>query len=77
MYRDSLKNDFSYLMYGANGIINYLDILIKDDNDVRGIFIIVAKFTIVISIEIYLEMSSRDYIYNAMSIGCKKKKSKK
>ena len=37
-----LKMNFRYLVFGANGIGNYIKIPIKDDDDVRGMFIAVA-----------------------------------
>ena len=50
-----LKMNFQYPVFGANGISNYIQIPIKDDDDVRGMFIAVAQASPAVTIEMYLE----------------------
>ena len=59
---------FRYPIFGSNGIINYIKVPIKDDNDVRRMFIVVAQASPAVSIEMYLETCPIDY--HAVSIGC-------
>ena len=63
-----LKMNFRYPVFGANGISNYIQISIKDEDDVRGMFIVVAQASPAVSIEMYLETFPIDH--HAMSIGC-------
>ena len=63
-----LKMNFRYPVFGANGISNYIQIPIKDDDDVRGMFIIVAQGSPTVTIEMYLKMFPIDH--HVMSIGC-------
>ena len=60
--------NFRYPVFGANGINNYIQIPIKDDDDVRGMFIAIAQASLVVTIEMYLETFSIDH--HVMSIGC-------
>ena len=66
-----LKMNFRYPVFGANGIINYIQVPIKDDNDVRGMFIIVTQVSVAVIIEMFLESFPIDY--HVMSIGCSKR----
>ena len=59
---------FRYPIFGSNGIINYIQVPIKDDNDVKGMFIVIAQKSPAISIEMYLETCPLDY--HSVSIGC-------
>ena len=63
-----LKMNFQYPVFGANGISNYIQIPIKDDDDVRGMFIVVAQASPAVTIEMYLETFPIDHLI--MSIGC-------
>ena len=63
-----LKMNFMYPIFGANGISNYIQIPIKDDDDVRGMFIAVAQASPAVTIEMYLETFPIDH--HVMSIGC-------
>ena len=63
-----LKMNFWYPVFGANGISNYIQIPIKDDDDVRGMFIAVAQASPTITIEMCLETFLIDHLI--MSIGC-------
>ena len=60
--------NFRYPVFGANGINNYIQIPIKDDDDVRGMFIAIAQASPVVTIEMYLETFS--IYHHVMSIGC-------
>ena len=46
-----LKMIFRYPVFGANGINNYIQISIKYDDDVRGMFIVVAQASPAVTIE--------------------------
>ena len=63
-----LKMNFRYLVFGANGISNYIQIPIKDDDYVKGMFIVVAQASPTVTIEMYLETFPIDH--HVMSIGC-------
>ena len=63
-----LKMNFRYPVFGANGISNYIQIPIKDDDDVRGMFIVVAQASLAVTIEMYLETFPIDH--HVMSISC-------
>ena len=64
--------NFRYPVFGANGISNYIQIPIKDDDDVRGMFIVVAQASPAVTIEMYLETFPIDH--HVMSIGCSQRK---
>ena len=68
LMQTQLKMNFRYPVFGANGISNYIQISIKDDDDVRGMFIVVAQASPAVSIEMYLE--TFPIYHHAMSIGC-------
>ena len=63
-----LKMNFRYPVFGANEISNYIQILIKDDDDVRGMLIAIAQASPVVTIEMYLKTFPIDH--HVMSIGC-------
>ena len=63
-----LKMNFRYPIFGDNGISNYIQIPVKDDDDVKGMFIVVAQASPVVTIEMYLETFPIDH--HVMSIGC-------
>ena len=63
-----LKMNFRYPVFGANGISNYIQIPIKDDDDVRGMFIVVAQVSPAVTIEMYLGTFPIDQ--HVKSIGC-------
>ena len=47
--------NFLYSLFGANGITNYIQIPIKDDDGVRGMLIVVAQASLEVTIQMYLE----------------------
>ena len=55
-------------MSGVNGIDNYIQVPIKNDDDVKGMLIVVAQASPAVTIEMYLETFPIDR--HAMSIGC-------
>ena len=63
-----LKMSFRYPIFRTNEIINYIQVPIKDDNDVRRMFIIVAQASPTVSIEMYLKTCPINY--HAVSMGC-------
>ena len=63
-----LKMSFRYPIFVSNGIISYIQVPIKYDNDVRGMFIVVLQALPEVSIEMYLETCPLDY--HVVSIGC-------
>ena len=60
-----LKMNFRYPVFGPNGISNYIQIPIKDDDDVRGMFIAVAQETPAVTI-----LKTFPIDHHVMSIGC-------
>ena len=67
-----LKMNFWYPVFEVNGISNYIEIPIKDDDNVRGMFIAIAQTSPAITIEMYLETFPIDH--HVMSIGCNQRK---
>ena len=53
-WQTRLKMSFRYSIFGTNDIINYIQVLIKDDTDVTGMFIVVVQASPTVSIEMYL-----------------------
>ena len=64
-----LKMNFQYPVFRVNGISNYIQVPIKDDDDVKGMFIVVAQASPTITIEMYLEAFPIDH-HALMSISC-------
>ena len=67
-----LKMNFRYPVFGANGISNYIQIPIKDNDDVRGMLIVVTQASPTVTIEMYLETFPIDH--HVMSIDCSQRK---
>ena len=63
-----LKMNFRYPVFRSNGINNYIQIPIKDDDDVRGMSIVVTQASPVVTIEMYLKTFPIDH--HVMLIGC-------
>ena len=68
LMQTQLKMNFRYPMSGVNGINNYIQVPIKNDDDVKGMLIVVAQASPAVTIEMYLKTFPIDH--HAMSIGC-------
>ena len=47
-----LKMSFRYPIFGTNGISNYIQVPIKNDNNVRGMFIFVAQVSNIVQCQL-------------------------